>query len=560
MTTSVPHALAIPEIIIEIAEHVYAEPDPRTRRRGLARLARLDRIFYHPAVRLLWGDMQNIEPLFRLLSNCGPTQASVIATEGEGELVARPSYSLTLQGPILDDDIARLREYARHIRALDFPVKEEYSWDRPSSHAQRGITLDPYSLENLLLRTGLPLLPFLEKLTLPVSPPYLSDPTFLLCPSLRELTISFPERHLFHLIDGIGQLFSGIFAHSPRLTHLRVQSECYEHHDPEDVNFRPWMRRDDAQLLLNLPQVAESPTPSQVFCDALAAVSMLDDMEVFSFITMNSGVAGRNLVTALSALPRLRECSLAVFIPPDVLRTIRPGFANLRVLVISNVVFGTELKLFNSPYLQDLTIYHCDWISSDTHRRTLELISHRFPDLRRLSWELGHKHTNASSGQHILVVIIRPLSILHGLQNLFIDAGNRDIHDDDIALLVEGSPRLAHLDLKFHIEKTGPTAHSLLTLAQGCPSLATLRLSGLFITEEDEGKVETYPYVGNHLRWLDIADLRCMGVMHGAMIIDMLFPFLDIGECRLRASTTRYPKGQLAEVLVRLAAYHAARE
>ena len=87
------HALAIPEIIMELAEHVCAEPAPDTRKRDLARLARVARIFYEPAVWLLWGEMFSIEPLFRILSNCVPTPAPVNAVEDEGEATESP-YTL----------------------------------------------------------------------------------------------------------------------------------------------------------------------------------------------------------------------------------------------------------------------------------------------------------------------------------------------------------------------------------------------------------------------------------------------------------------------------------
>lgn len=430
---------------------------------------------------------------------------------------------------------------------------------------RRGITLDPHSLENLLLATGLPLLPSLGELTLHVTPPYLSDPTFLICPSLQKLAISFPRRRLHVLNDGIGTLFSGIFAQVPRLTHLRVQSEYFMHHDPSDTRFKPWMRLDEEWPFDLPPAAATNSNMCHNFCDALASVSMLGDLEVFSMITMDTGVSGRNLTSALSALPRLRECSLAVSVSPEMLHTIRPGFPNLCVLAISNVTFGIELKLFNSPHLQILTIYHCDWIGPDIHRLTIETATQQFPCLRRLEWQLGDRRVDpfdTEPSERILADTLRPLSTLHGLRELTINVINRHIRDDVITILVQTCPHLAHLELNFDNNSIAPSARSLQALAQGCPSLQTLHLGGILITQAEEGNVDAFPYIGNQLRLLTIVNLRCKGVIHSAMIIDMLFPFLDIRECRRRASQTDWfnLKGKFANVLDRLEAYHAERE
>ena len=94
------------------------------------------------------------------------------------------------------------------------------------------------------------------------------------------------------------------------------------------------------------------------------------------------------------------------------------------------------------------------------------------------------------------------------------------------------------------------------------PSLQTLHLGSVLITQAEEGNVDAFPYIGNQLRLLTIVNLRCKGVIHSAMIIDMLFPFLDVRECRRRASQTDWfnLRGKFAKVLDRLEAYHAERE
>ncbi|RDX40018.1 hypothetical protein OH76DRAFT_475775 [Lentinus brumalis] len=328
-------------------------------------------------------------------------------------------------------------------------------------------------------------------------------------------------------------------------------------HDPEHELFQPWMRRRN-DWMMDPP--GGDAAVSQVFCDALAAVAMLNDLQVFSMFTMNTGVAGRNLVAALANLPRLRECSFGFNIAADILPTIDPGFASLRVLSISNVDDGAELRLFNSPLLRDLSIYHPDNTNTESYRRTIEAVAQRFPHLHRLLWKLGRQDFAYATRTHILAATIQPLFALDGLRELSIDVASRPVYDDDIALLAGGLPRLSHLEVKFYMDKIGPTARSLLTLAQGCPSLHTLHLGGLFITEADEANAATYPFVGNRLRYLNVADLRCEGEIYAAMIVDVLFPFLDVEASRRRAAAAQWPKGQFPGVLTRLEGYHAARE
>ena len=112
----------------------------------------------------------------------------------------------------------------------------------------------------------------------------------------------------------------------------------------------------------------------------------------------------------------------------------------------------------------------------------VELVVQRFSALLRLKWVLGHQDMGFAT--HILPDIVPPLFVFHDLQELYLDVDDRRVFDDDISLLVEGlGQRLVRLELGFcRMEKVGPTARSLLTLAQGCPSLRVLYLGGLFIT------------------------------------------------------------------------------
>ena len=92
-------ALSITEIVVEIVEHANMLPE---RAPVLARLARVNWMFHDHAVKLLWADLPDLEPLFMLLSNCVrvPTRAKVasdmrrIVPLGSHSLVSRQSCPL----------------------------------------------------------------------------------------------------------------------------------------------------------------------------------------------------------------------------------------------------------------------------------------------------------------------------------------------------------------------------------------------------------------------------------------------------------------------------------
>ncbi|KAI0695187.1 hypothetical protein C8T65DRAFT_833212 [Cerioporus squamosus] len=229
---------------------------------------------------------------------------------------------------------------------------------------------------------------------------------------------------------------------------------------------------------------------------------------------------------------------------------IEPLFKLLSNCVSISAMFGGGYGVAQSSY---------SLVRDASYRGISAIVSQRFSGIRRPTWVLGRR--DIITATPFLAVTIRPLFVLEGLRELSINVVNRPVFDDDIALLAGGLPHLSHLELKFHMEQMGPTARSLLTLAQGCPSLQTLHLGGLFITETDEANAETYPFVRNRLHVLNIADLRCEGEIHAAMIIDVLFPFLDVNACRRRADKGRWRNlGQWCEVVDRLEAFHTDRK
>lgn len=254
---------------------------------------------------------------------------------------------------------------------------------------------------------------------------------FLICPSLRELTISFPNLDWPEDVAfKIAGLFLGIFQKTRHLTHLRAESECYMQHDPEDEFFTPWQHPMQLDELFGW---------GLRFCDALTAVGVLEDLEIFSMITMDIGVTGRRLVETLSTLPKLRKCSFGLNISDDILKTITPGFTSLRVLAVSNVVHGDQLRLFDSFLLQDLTIYHAEVDNADSHRHTLDVITERFPNLGALTFD------QADSRRHTLTVITKCFPNLQVLALSNVAYGDQ-LHLFDTPLLQDLTIYYANVD------------------------------------------------------------------------------------------------------------------
>ena len=80
-------AISILDIVAEIVEHVDAVEPASERRRSLVSLVHVSRIFSAPAGRMLWRNLPNIEPLFRLLSNC-------VVVRNESDPEAQSAYTL----------------------------------------------------------------------------------------------------------------------------------------------------------------------------------------------------------------------------------------------------------------------------------------------------------------------------------------------------------------------------------------------------------------------------------------------------------------------------------
>ncbi|KAI0767180.1 hypothetical protein C8Q74DRAFT_1278635 [Fomes fomentarius] len=556
-----PHALLVPDIVEEIVDRAAVVGSRRESKQLLARLARVSSIFRDPALRRLWAELMFLDPLFRILTNCHRNLGalkpdSVEDDDPEANSVERmlghtsredghARFRLTLHGNILTQDIVRFQHYAALIRVLRISRRVNVS------------SLEPPSWDALVQQAGDPLLPSLRELTLPVMPPYPVQSRFHVSPSLRELTITFPKWDIVSLTDNIQNLFDSLFARAPQLTRLRIESETYMYRRMEDELFHPWCYNGKWELERRTGEQAQG-----AFSAALSSVDQLQHLELFHMIAMNTAVADASLLRALSLLPNLHDVAFGIHVCEQAIRSVQPGFQHLTSLALSNVHRGDELQVFNSPLLHSLSIYHTESPNVDECLRTLTSIGQRFAHIRRLVWKAPFRPEHLGNGMDIFVSLVRPMFSLHALETLDLDIGVVTVHDRDIATLAAGLPHLQDFKLKVykseHDRRAGLTAGALLALAQGCPGLVSLYMEGVYVPESDYPAIERY-FFGHGLRSLYIAGLEFKAESYCAMIVDMIFPYLDIAECRKRVKEMYWPCESWVAIVDKLEAFHATR-
>lgn len=426
----------------------------------------------------------------------------------------------------------------------------------------RVVSLEPSCWRPLVQQVGNPFLPSLRKLALPVMPPYPEESLLHVSPSVRELALSFPNWRIPALARDIQPFLTDLLRRAPHLTCLKLESECYMHHDMEDERFVPW-----GSSVMSWAGYAysEDGRSSRLFCQALASVAQLPNLETFHMGSMNVAVADVSLLRALATLPRLRDAAFAVDIVQDEIIAVKPGFRMLSSLLVSKVSHGDELQPFDSPNLHNLRIYHNGYPTLDACRRTLELIGQRFTRLRRLLWKAPFwEYTLNGAPSDFLTTTIQPLFALKALEHLTLDVGQAIVRDSDVEALASGLPHLVHLLLEYDNRRERPptlTARALLTLAQGCPNLLSLQIGGIFVQEADDTSLDAYPFGGHGLQLLYVASLQCKEFSTCTMIVDRIFPNVDIVWCHKRCSSAmRWSNALWANVLDRLEMFQQDRK
>ncbi|KAI0740972.1 hypothetical protein C8Q76DRAFT_709544 [Earliella scabrosa] len=165
-----------------------------------------------------------------------------------------------------------------------------------------------------------------------------------------------------------------------------------------------------------------------------------------------------------------------------------------------------------------------------------------------------------------LSFILQPLSTVNftELSTLTLDLGSAPVTDRDVCKLASGLPALVHLQLAFKLQASWPSAHALVGIAAGCPALRVLDFGGMRVAETGFADVEAYPFCDHRLSVLHVRVAHYELDRVYAMVLDRIFPHLDVESSRERFSrsypTSSSDEDQWWKVLDRLEAFHHARE
>ncbi len=131
--------------------------------------------------------------------------------------------------------------------------------------------------------------------------------------------------------------------------------------------------------------------------------------------------------------------------------------------------------------------------------------------------------------------------------------------------MATGCPSLHRLSLQYPLQYRkraaqggSPTTNALVVLARQCASLSSLYLSSIRMGEADYSAVDALPVLDHGLQILGFAELNCASEKVSAMIIDRLFPRLDIP--RSQAGYQKPPTEPWAAVLAQLESFHYVRK
>ncbi|KAM5537991.1 hypothetical protein V8D89_008467 [Ganoderma adspersum] len=423
------HALACPDIILEIIEQVPSPSDGPSKarhdnRRMLAALARSCRAFNGPATKVLWSQLDTFFPLLNIFS----------AFHGH-QTVPDTSPPCMISGNILPQEFARFRELGGFLQAVA-PSDCICEFDTPNSDVW-------YYLSRI--SGGKPLFPSLRELHWAIRQPSSAGILFLLTSSLRRLTICYSDDNQdsdeWQL--GQGMLFRTIFDVAPLLTHLTFA----------DIN----------HMLLSA---------------CLSNVNNLQGLRVLS-LCQNVSV-DLDILRSLSSIGSLEELSFAV----DIDWLDEPsfsGFSTLKKLEMITMSGSVEsarsyLTSFSSPGLRQLTFrIQTELLNVDEIYATCTLFAHRFPSLEDLTWTFLIR---PGVPLELALAPLFPLRMTKLSLELIATPTTPPLLTDDLfATLARAWPRLTVLSVVVPDERadalrvaTGHiTAHTLLALAHAGP-------------------------------------------------------------------------------------------
>ncbi|KAI0773324.1 hypothetical protein BD413DRAFT_603656 [Trametes elegans] len=440
----------------ECSEDAWYDYDPRTddshawysrrlhavSRTTLARCARVCRAFFHPAVSILWKDIDDLSSLLAVLRTI--------------PLLAKPthsSYGDSYSGqvlPCMPEQMARAYQYAWRVRVVS---------------GTRG-TLASRADHHLPLPSGMreqALLPRLRHLRWIQSVPGNVDLLGFVPTTLESLHVVFRPRppngsesgSRRSVEESVRDLMRRVAIQAPQLRYLRVTTSGVVR---------------EGSLDWSLPRLRQ-----------LETFDILDPIY--------SQVSTHPLLSPLAALPNLRHLKLRLqhgrmpHIHPHTFPALRTLTLDAMFAPLSAV--PAFLLLISSPHLRSLSLLHCECATAAVHvnlHDITDIICSKFrSSLRQFQLSLRGIGPVREDPQPLMKTL-EPLLEMHSLDDVRIaiapEVAVVASSHDDLKRMSESWPNTTRLHMDYH-PSACPPLYDLAGVARGCVVLADLVLPGL---------------------------------------------------------------------------------
>ncbi|KAI0349557.1 hypothetical protein OH77DRAFT_1431963 [Trametes cingulata] len=478
----------------------YARQAAAANRCTLARCARVCRAFFHPAVALLWRNLEDPSQLFALLRSA-PMSSSKPQTE------AAQARTLQFTQPTcLPEQTVRALHYAWRVRAIHGPRT-------PAIKSKA----DDYSLSPWVKEQ--PLLPQLKRLRWTQHIPGSTDLLQVVSPCLDSLHLNFRKTSSpgsessmarstspqeLYVRDLIGQ----VAAKAPRLRYLRIT------------------------------------TSGEVQESWLESVGELQALETFDILEpIYCQPRTYPLLRPLATLPNLQHLRLRL--PETPMPHVEgDAFPSLRTLTLDAMfaplsAIPAFLSSISSPHLESLELLNCECATVSVHAKLYEMtdiIRSKFgPGLRTFVFSMRGVGPLQAQPQP-LVKTIEPLLDMHDLSEVRISIAPEvavvAASEHDLKKMGEAWPKATKLHLSYHPCSACPPIRDLLGVGRQCTQLTELILPGLDASTFEADDAQQQPDSAFHcLRTLSLSDAgwnsRIPNPERLAKSLDTLFPAVD---------------------------------
>ncbi|KAI0325902.1 hypothetical protein GY45DRAFT_176273 [Cubamyces sp. BRFM 1775] len=508
--TSTDRALTCVDILEEVFEwlilipgrkhnkHNQKKDEHHVGRRALAHCARVCKVFFQPAVRVLWARLDSVFPILNTLP-------SLIMVSERSAYDRQAIYRLPEDVPSQEWDL--LCAYAVHVKAIYI--------EKPPYTRKEGFTQDTWKSLRRLARNR-PVCPNLRRFSwrmdeLPGTP---DDLIPFLGPSVTAMCIyCFPtdlcrfdsaQEHIWG--TRLETLFSAVYERAVRLQQL-------------------WIYLDERMT----PLVATKIPLSQYLLPTLRSYLLRCGTITFTDLVTLSGVATLELLE----LKKLDSGILQLEESPS---RGPLKFKRLRTLCIRDLPISTSasIGLFKFSPLRSLRVDGIEYRDPDTLKRMFETWSHDFPSLEALSCGFCMPKVPLQRAGSLSTLLSPLRNTLPHLRTINLYLGGIPgvtIDDNDIIVLSEAWPLLKQLHLWAAKDKISGHTYgllSLMALAKNCPHLEDLLLQRIVVRPEDLARLPAdRPIHGLRLLKVKSPEKLSLGWLHDyRMITERIFPQL----------------------------------